>query len=132
VDPRDSFHLDFAATVAALVPLILIVSAVEAELARDWARRRLPDGGRLSGWRLIIPLAIALTMLGTGFAALMISVVQLYVGTNRFDKVVLGLVLVPVRGLLVHLVSRIVRQLSECYNAPPSAAACREADANAQ
>ena len=56
-----------------------------------------------------VPLVIALAMLAAGFAALVLSLVELRLRTNRFDNWVFSLALVPVAGLLWHLVARVVR-----------------------
>jgi len=96
------------------VPLVLIVSAVDANFAERWAERHGSDNDppAVHGRGLVIPLAIAWGMLTTGFAALVLSLVELRWRTNRFENLVFILVLVPVGGLLTHLVVRVMRQLT--------------------
>jgi hypothetical protein len=111
----DSFNGDLPAAISALIPIILIVSAVDADIASEFAARRLHRSGvtRLGGWRLRGPLLFAWWMLITGFLALVIALLELRWRTNRYDWWMLGLAAFPVVGLHVHLAARTQRQLTD-------------------
>jgi hypothetical protein len=51
-------------------------------------------------------------MLLAGFTALVLALLELRCRTNRLDLVILLLGLVPVGGLLVHLLCRVYRELT--------------------
>jgi hypothetical protein len=85
--PSDVFRADLPAAIVALIPLILIVSAVDAGAAREWADRHREelDGEDSRRWALFRSIGIAWVMLATGFAALVLALLELRWRTNRFD-----------------------------------------------
>ena len=112
----DSFNGDLPAAISALIPIILIVSAVDADIATKFAARGLrnPAPLGLEGWRLGGPVLFAWWMLTWRFAALVDRASRAALAHQPWRLVgVDGLAAFPVVGLHVHLAREPSVQLRE-------------------